>query len=458
MLKIYNTLTKTKEKFVPINEDLIGIYVCGMTVYDRCHIGHARIMIGFDIIVRHLRLRFENVNFVRNITDVDDKIINRALENNEEISNLTQRFIDFMHQDEGFLNVLRPDVEPRATESIDDMLYLIKKLIDKGLAYKGENGDIYYSVDKFKNYGKLSGKNLDELEAGTRVEVASDKKNSFDFVLWKSSKKNEVSWDSPWGLGRPGWHLECSAMSNKHLGNHFDIHGGGADLAFPHHENEIAQSEGANDCTLANTWMHIGFVNTDNEKMSKSLGNFFTINDVLQKYDGEVIRYFIISSHYRSPLNYSDDNLNSAKSALTRLYIAIRDLSVNDSAMEEISMRYDYENDFLAAMDDDFNTPISLSILFAIAKEIGTTTDEDLAGGLATLMRKLGGYIGILQNDDFLTIGVSLSDDEINQKINLRTQAKKDKNFGLADEIRNELSELGVILEDSSTGTTWRKD
>lgn len=458
MLKIYNTLTKTKEKFVPINEDLIGIYVCGMTVYDRCHIGHARIMIGFDIIVRHLRLRFENVNFVRNITDVDDKIINRALENNEEISNLTQRFIDFMHQDEGSLNVLRPDVEPRATESIDDMLYLIKKLIDKGLAYKGENGDIYYSVDKFKNYGKLSGKNLDELEVGTRVEVASDKKNSFDFVLWKSSKKNEVSWDSPWGLGRPGWHLECSAMSNKHLGNHFDIHGGGADLAFPHHENEIAQSEGANDCTLANTWMHIGFVNTDNEKMSKSLGNFFTINDVLQKYDGEVIRYFIISSHYRSPLNYSDDNLNSAKSALTRLYIAIRDLSVNDSAMEEISMRYDYENDFLAAMDDDFNTPISLSILFAIAKEIGTTTDEDLAGGLATLMRKLGGYIGILQNDDFLTIGVSLSDDEINQKINLRTQAKKDKNFGLADEIRNELSELGVILEDNSTGTTWRKD
>jgi cysteinyl-tRNA synthetase len=458
MLKIYNTLTKTKEVFKPINANSVGMYVCGMTVYDYCHIGHARVMVGFDIIVRHLRYRFDDVNFVRNITDIDDKIIKRAIENGESIDELTTRFIDFMHKDEKSLNVLPPNVEPRATKSIDEMLYLIKQLIDKGFAYQGDNGDIYYSVEKFKDYGKLSGKNLDELEAGTRVEVASDKKNPFDFVLWKSAKPTEPNWESPWGIGRPGWHLECSAMSNHHLGNHFDIHGGGADLSFPHHENEIAQSEGANGCTLANTWMHVGFVNTDNEKMSKSLGNFFTIKDVLKKYDGEVIRYFIISSHYRSPLNYSDENLNSAKSALTRLYIAIRDLKVNDSAMEEVSMRYNFEKDFMAAMDDDFNTPIALSVLFAIAKEIGSTSDYDLKESLATLMRKLGGHIGILQNDDFLTSGVELSESEIEEKIKLRNQAKIDKNYGEADKIRNELSELGVILEDSSTGTTWRKD
>jgi cysteinyl-tRNA synthetase len=415
-------------------------------------------MVGFDVIVRHLRLRFDNVRFVRNITDVDDKIIQRALENNESIDALTARFIDAMHADEKSLGVLPPDVEPKATESIDEMLYLIEKLEENGLAYQGENGDVYYSVEKFKDYGKLSGKDLTELEAGTRVEVASDKKNPFDFVLWKAAKKGEVSWESPWGTGRPGWHLECSAMSGHHLGNHFDIHGGGADLAFPHHENEIAQSEGAHNCTLANTWMHVGFVNVDSEKMSKSLGNFFTIRDVLQQYDGEVIRYFIISSHYRSPLNYSKENLENAKSALTRLYLAIRNLHTNDSAMKEVAMRYNFENDFMNAMDDDFNTPIALSVLFAIVKEIGSTTDEDLKSSLASLMRKLGGNLGILQNDNFLTSGVELSEVEIDAKITQRNQAKQEKNYQLADEIRTELSKLGVILEDSANGTTWRKE
>ena len=456
-LQIYSTLTKTKTKFIPINQNSVGIYVCGMTVYDRCHIGHARIMVCFDIIVRHLKRRFDNVSYVRNITDIDDKIIKRAVENNEDIYALTKSFIDFMHQDEQALGVLSPDIEPRATEAIDEMLYLIKQLIDKGLAYQGTGGDVYYSVRDFSKYGKLSGKSLDELEAGTRVEVAPDKKDPFDFVLWKTAKPNEPHWDSPWGIGRPGWHLECSAMSNHYLGNHFDIHGGGADLVFPHHENEIAQSEGANNCTLANTWMHIGFVNIDDEKMSKSLGNFFTIDEVLKQYDGEVIRYFIINSHYRSPLSYSDTNLKSAKSALTRLYTAIRGLNVNDCARDEVAMRYDYEQDFLKAIDDDFNTPIALSVLFAIAKKINSTTDEDLKASLASLMRKLGGYIGILQNNDFLIQGIEISDTEIMAKIQQRTEAKLNKNFGLADSIRDELSELGVILEDGQNGTTWRK-
>lgn len=456
MLKIYNTLSKSKQQFVPIKADSVGIYVCGMTVYDRCHIGHARVLIMFDVIVRHLRRNFENVLYVRNITDIDDKIIKRASENNESIGELTRRFIDFMHEDEKKLNILSPDIEPLATESIDEMLYIIEKLINNGLAYQGKNGDIYYSVRKFKDYGKLSGKKLDELEAGNRIAIASDKLEDLDFVLWKQAKPDEVHWDSPWGIGRPGWHLECSAMSNHYLGNHFDIHGGGADLAFPHHENEIAQSEGANGCTLANIWMHVGFVNVDNTKMSKSLNNFFTIDEVLQKYDAEVVRYFIISSHYRSPLNYSDVNLKSAKSAITRLYTAIRDLEVGESAMEEIAMYYDYEDDFNTALNDDFNTPIALSILFEIAKEINTSNDEDLQGALSTLMRKLGNFIGILQSSDFLTCGAKLSNNEIDAKIMQRQTAKKNKDFVKADKIRDELSLLGIILEDSSSGTIWR--
>ena len=461
MLKIYNTLTRQKEVFHPINPEQIGIYVCGMTVYDYCHMGHARVLVMFDVITRHLRRRFPKVEYVRNITDIDDKIIARALENQEDIYSLTNRFIEAMHEDERALGVLPPDVEPRATDAIDQMFYMIESLVEKGMAYQGKNGDVYYSVRDFPEYGKLSGKNLDELEAGARVDVESDKKDPLDFVLWKMAKPSEPSWSSPWGEGRPGWHIECSAMSNHHLGNHFDIHGGGMDLTFPHHENEIAQSEGANGCTFVNTWMHVGFVNINDEKMSKSLNNFFTIRGVLESYDGETLRYFIMSSHYRSPLNFSDENLNNAKASLTRLYTAIRGLGASDIAMDEISQRFDFETRFNAALDDDFNTPIALSILFELAKAVNSARDEDadLANALAQLLIKLGGYIGILQTDAqaFLTQGVALSDAEINEKIATRDQARADKDFALSDQIRDELTELGIVLEDSVTGTTWRR-
>ncbi len=461
MLKIYNTLTRQKEVFHPINPEQVGIYVCGMTVYDYCHMGHARVLVMFDVITRHLRRRFPKVEYVRNITDIDDKIIARALENQEDIYALTNRFIEAMHEDERALGVLPPDVEPRATDAIDQMFYMIESLVEKGMAYQGKNGDVYYSVRDFPEYGKLSGKNLDELEAGARVDVESDKKDPLDFVLWKMAKPSEPSWSSPWGEGRPGWHIECSAMSNHHLGNHFDIHGGGMDLTFPHHENEIAQSEGANGCTFVNTWMHVGFVNINDEKMSKSLNNFFTIRGVLESYDGETLRYFIMSSHYRSPLNFSDENLNNAKASLTRLYTAIRGLGASDIAMNEISQRFDFETRFNAALDDDFNTPIALSILFELAKAVNSARDEDadLANALAQLLIKLGGYIGILQTDAqaFLTQGVALSDAEINEKIASRDQARADKDFALSDQIRDELTELGIVLEDSATGTTWRR-
>ena len=372
MLKIYNTLTSQKEVFKPINPSTVGIYVCGMTVYDFCHMGHARVLVMFDLMTRHMRRTFPEVKYVRNITDIDDKIINRAIENQEDIYSLTNRFIEAMHEDEIALNILKPDLEPRATDSIDQMYSMIESLIEKGFAYQGKNGDVYFSVRSFKNYGKLSGKNLDELEAGARVDIESNKRDPLDFVLWKMAKPNEPTWSSPWGDGRPGWHIECSAMSTHHLGNHFDIHGGGIDLTFPHHENEIAQSEGANNCSFVNTWMHVGFVNINDEKMSKSLNNFFTIRDVLEKYDGETLRYFLISSHYRSPLNFSNENLASAKSALTRLYTAIRGLSASTKAMNQVSINFDYEKRFNEALDDDFNTPIALSILFEIAKHANT--------------------------------------------------------------------------------------
>jgi len=323
MLQIFNTLSKTKEPFHPINSEHVGIYVCGMTVYDFCHMGHARVLVMFDIITRHLRRQFPKVTYVRNITDIDDKIIKRAIENGESIDQLTNRFIDAMHEDEKALGILPPDIEPRATESMNEIFYMIETLVEKGIAYQGKSGDVYYSVRKFPNYGKLSGKNLDDLEAGARVDVEDDKDDPLDFVLWKMAKPEEPSWESPWGDGRPGWHIECSAMSSNHLGNHFDIHGGGMDLSFPHHENEIAQSEGAHDCKFVNTWMHVGFVNVNEEKMSKSLGNFFTIREVLESYDGETLRYFILSSHYRSPLNFSDANLDNAKNAITKLYTSI---------------------------------------------------------------------------------------------------------------------------------------
>ena len=461
MLKIYNTLTSQKEVFKPINPSSVGIYVCGMTVYDFCHMGHARVLVMFDLMTRHMRRTFPEVKYVRNITDIDDKIINRAIENQEDIYSLTNRFIEAMHEDEIALNILKPDLEPRATDSIDQMYSMIESLIEKGFAYQGKNGDVYYSVRSFKNYGKLSGKNLDELEAGARVDIESDKRDPLDFVLWKMAKPNEPTWSSPWGDGRPGWHIECSAMSTHHLGNHFDIHGGGMDLTFPHHENEIAQSEGANNCSFVNTWMHVGFVNINDEKMSKSLNNFFTIRDVLEKYDGETLRYFLISSHYRSPLNFSDENLASAKSALTRLYTAIRGLSASTKAMDQVSMRFDYEKRFNEALDDDFNTPIALSILFEIAKHANTEREDDKvqAGALSELLKKLGNHIGIMGYDaeDYLKMGIELSDAKIDEKIRQRESARASKDFAMSDQIRDELLALGIILEDSINGTTWRR-
>ncbi len=461
MLKIYNTLSKQKEDFHPINPDTVGMYVCGMTVYDYCHMGHARVLVMFDVITRHLRRQFPKVKYVRNITDIDDKIIKRAVENKEDIYSLTNRFIEAMHEDEKALGVLPPDVEPRATDAIDQMFYMIEALIEKGIAYQGKNGDVYYSVRDFEGYGKLSGKNLDELEAGARVDVESDKKDPLDFVLWKMAKPSEPSWSSPWGEGRPGWHIECSAMSCHHLGNHFDIHGGGMDLTFPHHENEIAQSEGANDTPFVNTWMHVGFVNINDEKMSKSLDNFFTIRGVLESYDGETLRYFIMSSHYRSPLNFSDENLSNAKSSLTRLYTAIRGLSASEAAMDEVSQRFDFEKRFNAALDDDFNTPIALSILFELAKLVNSEREKDIgqAHALAQLLQKLGGYIGILQTDadTFLKQGVDLDDSAIDEKIKQRDEARANKDFALSDQIRDELTKLGIVLEDSANGTTWRR-
>ena len=461
MLQIFNTLSKTKEPFHPINSEHVGIYVCGMTVYDFCHMGHARVLVMFDIITRHLRRQFPKVTYVRNITDIDDKIIKRAIENGESIDQLTNRFIDAMHEDEKALGILPPDIEPRATESMNEIFYMIETLVEKRIAYQGKSGDVYYSVRKFPNYGKLSGKNLDDLEAGARVDVEDDKDDPLDFVLWKMAKPEEPSWESPWGDGRPGWHIECSAMSSNHLGNHFDIHGGGMDLSFPHHENEIAQSEGAHDCKFVNTWMHVGFVNVNEEKMSKSLGNFFTIREVLESYDGETLRYFILSSHYRSPLNFSDANLDNAKNAITKLYTSIRGLKSSTASTDEISQRLDYEQRFDAALDDDFNTPIAISILFEISKQINLEKEKDIdfASALSGLLVRLGGYLGILQNnpEDFLKQGVQLSDEEIDQKIKDRNLARSEKDFALSDQIRDELEAHGIILEDSAGGTSWRR-
>ena len=459
MLKIYNTLSKKKEEFQPIDANQVGIYVCGMTVYDFCHMGHARVMVMFDVITRHLRRNFPSVKYVRNITDIDDKIITRAIENNEDIYSLTNRFIDAMHEDETSLGVLSPDIEPRATDSIGKMIEMIESLSNKGLAYQGTNGDVFYSVRKFTEYGKLSGKNLDDLMAGARVDVESHKKDPLDFVLWKKAKSDEPSWESPWGNGRPGWHIECSAMSNHFISNHFDIHGGGMDLTFPHHENEIAQSEGANDCKFVNTWMHVGFVNIDDEKMSKSLNNFFTIRDVLKTYDGEALRYFLISSHYRSPLNYSETNIESAQSALLRLYNAIKGL--NHHSVDPELIEVDYETRFNGALNDDFNTPMALSILFEIAKQINIerTTNPKKASALSSQLIKLGNYIGILNHnaDEYLKQGSDLSESEISKKIDQREAARNSKDFAMSDQIRDELLELGIILEDSANGTTWRR-
>ena len=461
MLKIYNTLTNQKEVFKPIDPSMVGIYVCGMTVYDFCHMGHARVLVMFDVITRHLRRNFKDVKYIRNITDIDDKIISRAIENNEDIFTLTKRFIDAMHEDEIALGVISPDIEPKATDSIEQMINMIESLIKNGLAYQGKNGDVFYSVRKFKNYGKLSGKNLDDLESGARVNIESNKEDPLDFVLWKMAKPNEPKWPSPWGDGRPGWHIECSAMSTHFIDDHFDIHGGGMDLTFPHHENEIAQSEGATGCKFVNTWMHVGFVNINDEKMSKSLNNFFTIRDILEKYDGETLRYFLISSHYRSPLNFSSTNIDSAKSALKRLYTATRGLSDNVDIDYVSNNNLDYEDRFNSALNDDFNTPIAISILFEIAKQINVERLNDLkkANALSQLLKKLANFLGILEYDadEYLKQGSELSENEILDKISKREQARLSKDFAMSDQVRDELLEFGIILEDTEDGTTWRR-
>ena len=453
-LQIYNTESRQKEIFTPIHANQVGLYVCGVTVYDYCHVGHARVMVVFDTVVRHLRALGYNVKYVRNITDIDDKIINRAIENQETIQSLTGRFIEAMHADETALNVLRPDEEPKATEYIGEISSMIQALVDKGHAYAADNGDVYFKVDSFASYGRLSGKQQEDLTAGARVEVNAAKQNANDFVLWKASKENEPAWASPWGQGRPGWHIECSAMSTKCLGNHFDIHGGGMDLQFPHHENEIAQSECATGEHYVNTWMHCGFVRIDDEKMSKSLNNFFTIREVLKAYHPEVIRYFLLSSHYRSAVNYSQDNLQIAKASVERLYSALDGVVLADIATPDT----DFEATFMAAMNDDFNTPQAFAVLFELAKEVNKQND----GALAALLKQLANQVGLLQQEPqaFFKSQPSdsdLSDADIEALIVERAEARKAKNFKRSDEIRDELLAQGIELLDSAAGTTWRR-
>ncbi|MBD5800756.1 Cysteine--tRNA ligase [Azoarcus sp. Aa7] len=459
MLQIHNTLTRKKEIFVPIEPGKVRMYVCGMTVYDFCHLGHARVMVVFDMVARWLRASGLDLVYVRNITDIDDKIIRRAGENGESIRLLTDRFIAAMHEDADALGVMRPDHEPRATEYVGQMQSLIERLHHKGLAYVAESRDVCYSVRKFDGYGKLSGKSLDELRAGERVEIAGEKQDPLDFVLWKHARTEEpaeVKWASPWGEGRPGWHIECSAMSSDLLGDHFDIHGGGQDLQFPHHENEIAQSEGAHGHTFVNYWMHNGFVRVDDEKMSKSLGNFFTIRDVLKKYDAEVVRFFILRAHYRSPLNYSDTHLEDARQALTRLYTALRNVAPADVPVdwEEAHARR-----FREAMDDDFNTAEAVAVLFDLANEANRSGSAVMAAQL----KGLGGVLGLFGRDPlaFLQGGTSETGgdeaDEIAALIEQRAQAKKARNFAEADRIRADLLAQGIALEDTPQGTLWRR-
>jgi len=459
MLKIHNNLTKRKEKFTPIEPGKARMYVCGMTVYDYCHLGHARVLVVFDVVYRYLLECGYDVTYVRNITDIDDKIINRANDNGEDIYDLTQRFIQAMHEDAEALNVLAPTLEPRATCHMQDILNMIQKLIDRGYAYEAGNGDVYYAVSKFEGYGKLSGKDPEDLRAGARVEVEEAKRDPLDFALWKAVKPGEPAWESPWGEGRPGWHIECSAMSTCCLGNHFDLHGGGADLQFPHHENEIAQSEGATGEKFVNYWMHNGFVRINEEKMSKSLGNFFTIREILERYRAEEVRYFILTSQYRSPLNYDDEHLDNARAALTRFYTALRGLPEVEPAGGE-----DFHERFVAAMDDDFNTPEALAVLFDLTREINRVRDEDAAkaAALAAELRGLSGMLGILQSDPEAYLrgeagDDDLSDEQINALIEQRVAAKAAKNWGEADRIRDQLQEAGILLEDGAGGTTWRR-
>ena len=466
MLKIYNTLVRSKQEFVPIEPGKVRMYVCGMTVYDYCHLGHARVMVVFDMVQRWLRASGFELTYVRNITDIDDKIIRRAVENGESIGELTARFIAYMDEDAAALGVQKPDYEPRATQHIGGMLDLIRALRAKGLAYEAGSGDINYAVRKFPGYGKLSGKTLDELRAGERVESDPSKHDPLDFVLWKRAKEGEPAWPSPWGPGRPGWHIECSAMSSELLGAHFDIHGGGQDLQFPHHENEIAQSEGAHGGVFVNYWMHNGFVRVDDEKMSKSLGNFFTIREVLKQYDAEVVRFFILRAHYRSPLNYSDQHLDDAQGALTRLYTALKNVP---SATTPIDWTDPHARRFMAAMNDDFNTPEALAVLFDLANEVNKSADPAKAG----LLRSLGAVLGLLQRDaveflqspkssaapdaDATAAANTYSAERIATLIAQRAAAKKAKNYAEADRIREELRAAGIVLEDTARGTSWRR-
>jgi cysteinyl-tRNA synthetase len=460
MLQIHNSLSKRKEPFKPIKRGQIRMYVCGMTVYDYCHLGHARVLIVFDMMYRYLRWQGFDVTYVRNITDIDDKIIKRAQENGESIDSLTKRFTDAMHEDADALNVLRPDHEPRATGNIKAIIDMVRTLIAKGHAYQADNGDVYYSVASFRDYGKLSGKQRDSLLAGARVEIDEDKRDPLDFVLWKTAKPGEPSWPSPWGAGRPGWHIECSAMSTQVLGPHFDIHGGGQDLQFPHHENEIAQSEACFDGPYANYWIHNGFVRVNEEKMSKSLGNFFTVREVLKHYQPEEIRFFILNSHYRSALNYSDEQLDKSRASLTRLYTALRGLPTNAAVAGS-----EWQKRFELAMNDDFNTAEALSELFSLAHEVNRVRDSDpkRAAKLAGLLKALGSILGILQTDPqaYLqaapAVGGDLSAQQIEELIAQRIQARQQRNWAESDRIRDMLKERGVLLEDGPQGTTWRR-
>ncbi|MDP0276328.1 cysteine--tRNA ligase [Glaesserella parasuis] len=458
MLKIYNTLKREKEEFKPIYPDHVGMYVCGVTVYDLCHFGHGRTFVSFDVIARYLRYLGYNLRYVRNITDVDDKIIKRSLENNETCDQLVDRMIIEMHKDFDALNILRPDVEPRATQHIPEIIAIVEKLLAKGHAYVAEDGDVMFNVESFQKYGALSRQNLEQLQAGARVEIKSVKRNPMDFVLWKMSKENEPSWDSPWGKGRPGWHIECSAMNSKELGNHFDIHGGGSDLMFPHHENEIAQSCCAHGDDYVNYWLHTGMLTINEEKMSKSLNNFFTIRDILNKYDCESVRYFFLTAQYRSLLDYSEENIGLARKALERLYTALRGCDWN----VELAENDQYVTAFKESMDDDFNTPGALAVLFELAREINKLKAENQAEAnkLAARLKQLAGVLGLLEQDPETFLQGDANNDEVAEIeafIKQRNEARASKNWAVADEARNKLTAMGIVLEDGANGTTWRR-
>lgn len=457
MLKIFNTLTREKEEFKPINPNQVGMYVCGVTVYDLCHFGHGRTFVSFDVITRYLRYLGYNLRYVRNITDVDDKIIKRALENNETCDELVNRMIAEMHKDFDALNIQRPDVEPRATQHIAEIIAMVESLIARKHAYVAEDGDVMFDVESFQKYGALSRQNLEQLQAGARVEIKSVKKNPMDFVLWKMSKPNEPSWDSPWGKGRPGWHIECSAMNSKELGHHFDIHGGGSDLMFPHHENEIAQSCCAHDGEYVNYWLHTGMLTINEEKMSKSLNNFFTIRDILTKYDAESVRYFFLTAQYRSLLDYSEENIGLARKALERLYTALRGCEFVELGADD-----QYVADFKTAMDDDFNTPGALAVLFELTREINKlkTEDQSKANVLASRLKQLAGVLGLLEQDPEAFLQGNAADDEVSKieaLIKQRNDARAAKDWAAADAARDALKAMGVVLEDGAGGTTWRK-